>query len=198
MRQYTIARTNGAPDWARVEPLSIDCRLWCPPVDIAACARLAWDDECLYVRLEAKEKHIRAEHTGLLDQPCEDSCLEFFFSPAPGDSRYFNIELNPNCCMYLGLGDGAELTRLLPERSWFEPSAERTAEGWRVTYRVPHAFVRQFFPGYCPKPGMTIAANCFKCGDLTEVEHYFSWNPVDHPTPSFHRPQDFGRMTFGG
>ena len=63
-------------------------------------------------------------------------------------------------------------------------------------YRVPFAFLRLFFPGFDPKPGDAIRANCFKCGDLTEVEHYFSWNPVDSPTPNFHRPEDFGRMVF--
>ena len=68
------------------------------------------------MRLRARERDIRAEYTGLTDMPCEDSCLEFFFSPRPGDSRYFNIEFNPNCCMYLGLCDGRDaLVRLLPE-----------------------------------------------------------------------------------
>ncbi len=50
------------------------------------------------------------------------------------------------------------------------------------------------FPGYALAPGTVIRANCYKCGDLTEKEHYLSWNPVDHPTPDFHRSCDFGAM----
>jgi hypothetical protein len=44
---------------------------------------------------------------------------------------------------------------------------------------------------------MTLRGNCYKCGDLTEQEHYLSWNPVTSEHPCFHRPQDFGRLVFG-
>lgn len=197
MKQYTIARAQGAPDWARVPALEISEQLWRPPVDISARAQLAWDDEGFYVRLSAREARIRAEHRGPLGMPCEDSCLEFFFCPTPGDTRYFNLEYNPNASLYLGWGDGKEAVRLLPERDWFGPKAERTAEGWRVEYRVPFEFVRLFAPGFKAAPGLAIRANCYKCGDLTEAEHYLAWNPCTSQTPNFHRPQDFGRMTLG-
>ena len=196
MKKYTVSRTAGAPDWSGIPALEIDTRLWCPPVDIRARAQIAWDDEALYVRLSAVEARIRAEHTGALGMPCEDSCLEFFFCPAWGDERYFNIEFNPNGCVYFGFGDGEELVRLIPEKDWFEPKAERTIDGWAIEYRVPHRLVRMFFPGYAPASGARFRANCFKCGDLTAQEHYFSWNPVTGEVPQFHRPRDFGEMVF--
>ena len=117
MKRYTIARVSGKPDWSAIPALDIDEQLWRPPVDIAAKAQIAWDDARLYVRLQAREAHIRAVHTGSLGMPCEDSCLEFFFSPTPGDPRYFNVEFNPNGALYLGFGDGQAATRLLPERN---------------------------------------------------------------------------------
>ena len=197
MKRYTIARVCGKPDWNAIPALEIDEQLWRPPVDISARAQIAWDDAQLYVRLSAREAHIRAEHTGPLGMPCEDSCLEFFFSPMPGDPRYFNLEFNPNACLYLGFGDGRELTRLLPERDWFGARTERTEEGWRVEYAIPFAFVRMFAPAFRPETGGTIRANCYKCGDLTVQEHYLAWNPCTSETPSFHRPQDFGTMIFG-
>ena len=196
MKQYTIARVNGRPDWSAVPALEIDEQLWRPRVDIAAWAQIAWDDDRLYVRLRAREAAIRAEHTGPIGMPCEDSCLEFFFSPTPGDPRYFNLEFNPNACMYLGFGDGQNPCRLLPERDWFGAVAERTDDGWRVTYAVPFDFVRLFVPGFAPVSGGAIRANCYKCGDLTTAEHYLAWNPCTSETPNFHRPGDFGRMTF--
>ena len=197
MKRYTIARVDGRPDWQAVPTLEIDTQLWRPPVDIAAWGQIAWDDERLYVRLRAREEHIRAEHTGPLGMPCEDSCLEFFFSPVPGDARYFNIEFNPNACMYLGFGYGRETaTRLLPERDWLGARTERTDDGWAVEYAVPFEFVRIFVPGFQPVSGGTMRANCFKCGDLTAAEHYLSWNPCTSPTPDFHQFRDFGEMTF--
>lgn len=198
MKRYGITRVDGAPDWDRVPALEIGEALWRPRPDIAAWAQFAWDDEKIHVRLHARESAIRAEHTGPLGMPCEDSCLEFFFSPRTGNPRYFNIEYNPNASLYLGYGDGAEAVRLLPERDWFGAVTERTADGWAVTYAVPYDFVRLFFPDFAPKPGMALRANCYKCGDLTPAEHYLAWNPCTSDTPSFHRPQDFGLMVFEG
>ncbi|MBR1559206.1 MAG: carbohydrate-binding family 9-like protein [Clostridia bacterium] len=197
MKRYTIARVDGRPDWDAVPTLSIDEQLWRPPVDIAAWGQVAWDDGHLYVRLRAREKDIRAEHTGPLGMPCEDSCLEFFFSPVPGDPRYFNIEYNPNGSLYLGWGDGRDAIRLLPEREWLNPVTSRTEDGWTVEYAVPFGLVRMFAPDFRPVPGMAIRANCYKCGDLTAAEHYLAWNPCTSEAPNFHRPQDFGEMTFG-
>lgn len=197
MKRYTIARVSGRPDWDAVPALDIDEQLWRPPVDIAAQAKIAWDDERLYVRLEAREAHIRAVHTGNLGMPCEDSCLEFFFSPTPGDPRYFNIEYNPNASLYLGFGDGVNPNRLLPEKDWFGAKTQRTQDGWTVEYAVPFAFVRVFVPGFAPTTGASMRANCYKCGDLTPAEHYLAWNPCTSEQPNFHRPQDFGLMIFG-
>ena len=193
MREYTIHRFT---DWEHIEPLAIDQRLWSPEVDIEAWAQIAWEDDALRVRLTAREAHIRAVHTSPTSAPCEDSCLEFFLSPVEGDGRYMNIEFNPNACCYLGIGGAGELVRLLPERDWLKPQPFRTENGWGIEYRVPFELLRLFFPGFAPKPGDAMRANCFKCGDLTEVEHYLSWNPVISDTPNFHRPCDFGRMVF--
>lgn len=197
MKEYAILRKSEPFEWSQIPALAIDCLLWSAPTTIAATAQLCYDESAIFVRLSAVEQEIRAVHNSPLGMPCEDSCLEFFFCPAVGDDRYFNIEFNPNCCMYLGFGrDRDSSVRLLPERSLFEPKAERTADGWRVTYRVPFSFICNFFPTFTAVPGGTIRANCYKCGDLTRTEHYLSWNPVLSATPCFHRPCDFGLMRF--
>ena len=197
MREYTIVKTQGQPDWSAVPALDVDCLLWSEPVPIQVSARLCYDEKALYVRMRAVEPHIRAENTQPLQQPCEDSCLEFFFCPDPEDSRYFNIELNPNGLIYLGFGRGThDLVRLFPGDQPIVPLPERTEDGWQVTYEIPHEFVRRFFPDFQPVCGGTIRANCFKCGDLTVQPHFLSWNPVCSETPQFHRPQDFGLMRF--
>lgn len=197
MREYTIVRRGEATNWENVPELKIDHLLWTEESDIVARAQLCYDENALYVHLSAVEKNIRAEHTSPVGMPCEDSCLEFFFSPYNGDERYFNIEFNPNCCMYLGIGSNVEnLVRLLVKDDLFQPTANRTKDGWEVFYSVPTEFVRRFFPDFKPESGASIRANCFKCGDLTVNPHFFSWNPVTSETPAFHRPCDFGLMHF--
>ena len=198
MRSHIICRKPEALDWSKLPVLPIDNLCWTPQIDISAQAQICYDADALYVRLSAREAAIRAEHTGPLGMPCEDSCLEFFFSPIPGDSRYLNIEFNPNGCFYLGIGSCIQdLVRLLPDSgNPFQAEPRRIDGGWEIVYRVPTAFVRRFFPDYAPVSGGTIRANFYKCGDLTPQEHYLSWNPMTCDTPAFHRPCDFGLLTF--
>ena len=197
MRKYTIVKKPEFPDWSNVPKLAIDNLLWSDPVDIKAEGALCYDDEGLYVRLTAVEENIRAENTGRLGIPCEDSCLEFFFSPMEGDSRYFNIELNPNGCLYLGFGSNRyNLLRLIARNEPFSVDTARTADGWMVTYHIPWDFIRLFFPDFKVCSGTTMRGNFYKCGDLTVQPHYFSWNPVQLTNPEFHCPDHFGLLCF--
>ncbi len=196
--QYTIIRKPEELDWSQVPALTIDQpALNIPLGDIYAQAQLCYDEQALYVRLQAWEKHIRAEHFGPLGECCEDSCLEFFFSPIEGDARYFNIECNPNGFLYLGMGSSIQnLVRFLPENPQICPVCNRTEDGWVTEYQVPYGFIRQFFPEFAPKSGKTIRANFYKCGDLTERPHYLTWNPLPAQTHTFHCPENFGTLVF--
>lgn len=197
MKEYTICRTGQPVCWDTVPSLSIDTLLWSPEVPIRAWAQLCHDDEALYVRLTAVEPHIRAEELPPLGVPCLDSCLEFFFCPIPGDRRYINIEYNPNCCLCMGVGGGpCGGVHISPKPELLSPSAQRTADGWFVTYKVPYALIRTFFPEFSGAPGTQIRANCYKCGNLTVQRHFLSWNPINLPKPSFHCPEYFGTMYF--
>ena len=198
MRTHLIPKRSGPLDWSRVPLLAIDNLCWTPEIDISATAQICYDAEALYLRLAARESAIRAQHTGPLGMPCEDSCLEFFFSPIPGDSRYLNFEFNPNGCLYLGFGTSVnDLIRLIPETPFIHPQIERTADGWMTTYAIPYSFIRQFFPHFSPAPGKSILANCYKCGEKTPKPHYIAWNPIPEEPLTFHCPQYFGRMYFG-
>ena len=194
MKEYTIRPFTR---WEEMQALEISERMWTPTVDIAASAKIGWTKDALLVRLTAREALIRAEESGPLGHPWEDSCLEFFFSPVAGDPRYINIEFNPNACCCLGLGDGKERMRLLPERNWLEPEVFTIPEGWGITYRVPFDLLKMLFPAFDAAPGTVIRANCYKCGDKTVKPHFLSWNRVTAETPNFHRPQDFGKMVLG-
>ncbi len=198
MRTGTIPRKPETLDWKALPAFPMDHLLWSEDPSIDAYGQLCYDEEALYVHLYAKEANIRAEETGPLGEPCEDSCMEFFFCPIPGDPRYLNIEFNSNCCMYLGIATTRyNIIRMIPEdRELFAPKANRTEDGWEITYQVPYSFVRTFFPEFAPEAGKKITANFYKCGDKTVIEHYKSWNLVESSFPDFHLSQYYGELTF--
>ena len=197
MNTYAITKKQENFSWAQVPALKLDTHLWLPRADISAEAKLCYDEQALYVHLHATEQYIRAEETGPLGAPCKDSCLEFFFSPMPDDIRYFNIEFNPNGCMFLGFGHNRyDLVRLLPIQEVLNPQIRRTEDGWEVEYSIPATFIQLFFPEFSLESGKQIRANCYKCGDLTVQKHYFCWNPIEQEKPDYHLPQYFGTMEF--
>ena len=195
MKQYVIKKITGTPDWSQIPALTIDTLMWTPPAPVTAQAQICCNGDGFQVRMTAHEVHIRAEEKGPTGMPCLDSCLEYFFCPVEGDPRYFNIEFNPNACMFLGFGTGrADRIRLLPEAIDLAPQIERGDGCWRVTCQVPYSLIQVFFPGYAPRRGDVIRANCYKCGDLTPAPHYLLWNPSTSQTPDYHRSCDFGEM----
>lgn len=199
MKEYTITRCQGAPDWSNIPAVQINELHQTPEVDIRAWAQVCYDDTALHVRLEAEEKNVLATYTGLLDPVCEDSCLEFFLSPIAGDKRYFNIEVNPNGAIYLGFGSGiADLVRLIAQESpIIEPVVTRTEKGWNVTYSIPFQFIKLFFPNFEAKKGAVMRGNFYKCGEETDPMHFMCWCPVVPQRCAFHNPDRFGTLYFG-
>lgn len=200
MRSYTMKKVSGVPNWQDIPVIPIDTLLWTDSTDVSAQAQICYDTEYLYLRLEAVEPNIRMEEQGVLAEVCEDSCLEFFLRPTQR-MDYFNIEMNPNGALYLGFGTSLEnLIRLLlpnPEEMLI-PQVEFTDGGWVLTYRVPFAFIRRFFPDFTAEKGTKMYANFYKCGDSTVKPHFLAWNPIRRETPAFHCPEDFGCLIFGG
>ncbi len=199
MRTYTMKRIQGVPDWSAHEILPIDNLLWTDSIDVSAQAQICYDEENFYLRLEAVEPHIRMEGKDPLAEVSEDSCLEFFIRPTERED-YFNMEFNPNCVVYLGFGSCLEnLIRLIPESmDPLQAQVEFTDVGWVLSYRVPFAFIRRFFPDFTVKTGGKVYANFYKCGDETVKPHYLAWNPITCEEPAFHVPAEFGCLIFGG
>lgn len=199
MERYQITRATGAPDWSQVPFLQVENILWLPKTETRMAAQLCYDASGIHVHLCAHEKHIRAEHRMPLAMVCEDSCMEFFFSPVEDDARYFNIEMNPLGTAYIGFGtDRHNLVRLVlkEEDTLLRKRAARLEGGWELFYTVPISLLRLFYPNYSLRSGMKIRANIYKCGDLTENPHYIAWNNIELPNPEFHAPEFFGEMTF--
>ena len=62
-----------------------------PEVDI----RLAYDDKVLYLIFRVDDRFVCTRKSSYQDRVCEDSCVEFFFTPGEDRSMgYFNLEVN--------------------------------------------------------------------------------------------------------
>lgn len=204
MKTYTITKVSGQPDWDTIPSLEMDVS-YCMKLEdcpVRAWTQVAYSEDALLIRQWAKEPVLRAELTGLIDEVCDDSCLEFFFCPMEDDLRYFNIEYNPNTARFLGFGSGIpDLIRLLPDENndRFLPCVKTFEGGWELTYQIPYEFIRRFFPDFAPAPGKAMRANCCKCGDKTVNFHWLTWSQLAYSDEdfTFHSPREFGQMIFG-
>lgn len=151
----------------------------------------------LFVRLTCEETNPRVTYHGPDLLVCQDSCLECFLNLAPEQSEeYLNLESNAAGSLYASFGAERNHRRFLREMNVPMPTVqvEQTADGWSVTYGIPLALVEKLYPGKTLQSGDCIRGNFYKCGDLTEVEHYGSWQPIEAPAPDFHRPEFFGSL----
>lgn len=165
------------------------------PRSVHGQASLCAAGDALLVHMELCCADIRAVEKGPLGMPCQDSCMEFFFCPVPGDDRYFNFEWNANGCLFLGIGSGlADLTRLIVEErmTLFAPQIQRNTSGWTLDYRIPYTFIRRFFPEFQPKG--VLRGNFYACSDLSDPPYYLSWSPIVGEPFSYHRTECFGQL----
>jgi len=173
-------------------------------------ARLAWDDEAVYVIFRVQDRYVRAVTPAHQGRVCADSCVEFFFAPADDTAGgYFNLEMNCGGTMLLHFQkiprkdmkplepadvDSIRVAHTMPRIVDPEITEPTT---WTVEYRLPTAMLRKYRPdAVMPAPGVVWRANFFKCADATSHPHWLTWALVDRPRPDFHVPECFGRIVF--
>ena len=156
-------------------------------------ARFVHHKDGVSVRLSTTEWPLRAVHTVCNERICEDSCMEFFFTPNEVDKEYVNIEINPFGVTHIAIGEGRHGRTLLDiaGEGLVIETAIRPHEGWAATVFIPYAFIEKHFRVHTD----IFRANFYKCGDLTVCEHYSVWNPIDLPKPDYHQPSFFGKIT---
>lgn len=165
---------------------------------------VAYSNHEIFIKYYVKEKYFKAEKTESNQMVCEDSCVEFFVSPA-NDGLYYNLEFNGIGTCLLGYGTGREdLKRADPgiiskiRRTGTQgnkPLKEKEGEiSWSITIAIP---VDVFFIHKIKElQGKTFRANFYKCGDMLKVPHYVTWNPVGTKNPDYHQPEYFGEVKF--
>jgi hypothetical protein len=207
----TINAKWDKPAWQKIAPIELTRFMGKRPSHFPHTqARLAYDQQALYVIFRVEDQYVRAatrEHQGSV---CQDSCVEFFFTPGPDSSAgYFNLEMNCGGTMLFNFQlipwknavaikpsdlERIEVAHTMP-RIVDSEIAEQTT--WTVEYRVPFDLLTAYCPtAQKPSPGVTWRANLYKCADATSHPHWLTWAPVDNPTPNFHMPKFFGRLSF--
>jgi hypothetical protein len=198
------------PAWKKIGPLAISQHMGDVPVHRPeVSAKLAWDDDSLYLIFHVEDRYVRAVAKAYQYPVCRDSCVEYFFTPgAACGLSYFNIEINCGGAMLFWWhpegekavpvaaedGERVEIGHTLPKI--VDPEiAEPTP--WSLELRLPFAVIQKYCAAASkPAPGVLWKANFHKCADATSHPHWLTWSCVDYPTPHFHRPQDFGTLMF--
>lgn len=219
--KYQVHRLNGDltldarwdnPAWQNVPTIELTHYMGERPSHMPKTqARLLYDDKALYVLFRVEDQHVRAVAQKHQDPVCQDSCVEFFFTPSSkNDGRYFNIEMNCGGIMLFHFQDAprkrascdleaadlerVEIAHSLPKNVEPEITAPTL---WTVEYRVPFEILTRCYPDLVkPSPGAQWRANLYKCADSTSQPHWLSWAKVNKPKPDFHVPADFGILEF--
>lgn len=170
---------------------------YCPETSF----HIARSENFLALRYRVRGLDLRA--TALTDngRSWEDSCCEFFISPA--GSEYFNIETTCIGSILMAHGTGREGRTVLAaedvarviRRSSLERKAYALEGGpyeWSLDILIPFELIG-LSGSALPA---SVNANFYKCANLTAHKHFVSWNPVETPSPDFHRPEFFGLLIF--
>lgn len=197
MREYIVRYAPSEWDFSAAGDLNVDVQMLQTDPPVEMMQKMVYNERALYVYQRARERCIRAKVSDRLGAVCEDSCMEFFFSPIPEDGRYFNIEVNPLGNVFLGFGkDRYSLVRIFPQESamCLTVNTASASDGWEVRYKIPIELICLFFPGFELRSGIRMAGNCYKCADLSAAKHYLAWNPLSEGNEDFHTPRDFGSI----
>lgn len=161
-------------------------------------------DREILLKYYITEQYFKAEKTETNQMVCEDSCVEFFFSPAD-DGIYYNLEFNGIGTCLVGCGTGRKDSKRIDPAIVSEIRRKSSAGNkpvkeikgpfsWSETIAVPtEVFFKHKIRGL---KGKTFRANFYKCGDMLSVPHFVTWNPVDTEKPDYHRPEYFGLLRF--
>lgn len=172
------------------------------PYQPTAKFRIVATDRGFVINYRVSERSVAAVADGDGGRVWEDSCVEFFSCPA-SDGIYYNVECNCVGTILVAAGPDRNARERAPQsildtvQRWSSLGRENFTErigdvSWEVVLLVPYSVY--FKHNITDVKGLKFRANFYKCGDLLQTPHFLSWNPIDVPTPDFHRPEFFGEI----
>ena len=199
MKRYIIKNTE---DISEAEFGYVDQWPWDYDYEPVTAFRVVHNDSKFILSLRCYEKDPVAHIDYRNGFVCNDSCMEFFFSPSADCSAgYFNFEMNSRPAFFLGYAEYKGAQDVLvdwPEEDFkLHTTYAKDEEGrdfWQVDSEIPYDMIRKYVPDCDLSSGRVIRGNAYKCGTHDQPDHYGTWSPVDTPTPNFHCPEFFGEL----
>jgi hypothetical protein len=197
--------------WNEIQPLKLEHYMGEKPEHFPGVdTRLAYDEDALYIIFRVEDRFVCARSKNYQERVCEDSCVEFFFTPGKNRSHgYFNLEVNCGGTAFFHHQKGRQVADLPVSSADFgqiqiahtlpkivDPEITESTI-WVVEYSLPFAVLGKYAPLTQPCSGVIWHANFYKCADGSSHPHWLTWSTVDMPGPDFHRPEFFGRLVFG-
>jgi len=217
--QYTAMKTGSEmvmdgvlnePAWEKAQPVGAFVFQWYQSGDKEQTeAKILWDDERIYFAFKCDDAHISADVFSNNGPVSRDDCCEAFISPVPeGPERtdYINYEIN---CLGThlvgyharsrnenrGRWDGVYGLEIGRDIVGTCNNDEDVDNGWVLEFSVPYRHFEGFGATFPPKDGQVVYIGLHRCGGKTNPQ-YSQWAPSQTPKPSYHQPQDFGKVTF--
>ena len=212
-RLSQAVEVNGIWDkapWTNVPALILENHMGDPPEHKPEVqAKVAYEEQAIYVIFQVKDRYVRCVTEQYQGSVYKDSCVEFFFTPAPDVSKgYFNLEMNcigtalfkfhdalKDSLIEIPLSDFAKVKVAHSIPSIVEPEI-KVPLTWTVEYSIPFSMLDKYFDVAKPAPGVQWKANFYKIANDSSHPHWLTWSVVDLPQPDFHQPKYFGTLTF--
>jgi len=198
--KITIDGVLDEADWAAAETVGDFVFPWWTAGDKEQTeVKLLWDDTYLYVAFKCDDKHIWADHYNINDATYNDDCVELFWNPSPNEqSSYYMFEIN---CIgnLLSIKKSDRETIMLPHLAQTIQGTVNndsdTDSGWIMEMALRFDEYPELFNATTPQDGDLWRIGLNRCGGRTNFQ-YSQWSPSQTSNPSFHQPDDFGRLIF--
>jgi len=161
--------------------------------------KMLWNDEFLYLAYKCEDAHIFAGHYDTNAATYNDDCVELFWNPNPEtQNTYYQFEVN---CIgnSLSVKRDDRSTIMLPHISQHIDGTMNddsdTDTGWVVEMAIRFSDYPELMTAAPPADGDMWRIGLNRCGGETNAQ-YSQWSPSQYDRPSFHRPDDFGKLFF--
>ena len=153
MNKYIIKKIKAAPDeeaWERADIAYMNLKPWEKENEhFNSYAKLLYDNAAIYVRMVTDEMPVVAKQTERNSVICTDSCMELFLRPNIERNLYINFEVNPLGAFLTEIGTGkAGRVLCVDDEKQFDIKPELCQKGWRVSYKIPFAFIKKYTGEY--------------------------------------------------
>lgn len=171
-----------------------------------ASARMAWDDEALYVAFEVADELLRSRFEGHDAHLWEEDAVELMIDP-DGDGRsYVELQVSPTNLVFDTWFDARRVPQPFGHVRWSSelrsavstsgtPNDDEADEGWIAEIAIPWRTLGSIgVPAGTPRSGETWRVALYVLDARERGQAGVGWSPP--MIGDFHVPDRFGRVVF--